>query len=338
MNHIYNLLAAQRAEEILRLMIKLYLEGHSDVKPDGVSVSTVISAFTRPSNIPDEVIISHLDRILDVLVNETENFVQLEPKTVVRAFNTIIDNVAKSSMDDAGEKANYFIHKFIELSNKDDSPPELVPNHITYSNVIGACVKADDISNATKLLDRMIDDERLAVPPNAYCFNKCLQYHCTMKVNQEAAESLYRKIYNTALETGRIQKGDHAVIDIITYSFMIQLYQKLFTMNPSNGTVYIDKAIEVIKDMEEAYDLGISNMDLYPYHIITDLLQKDQQIRNGNGFKSHELLMKAIQHFEDGKLDHHPATVSCNFTLSALSKECDIDAAEKSSVRVKKYF
>ena len=326
--------AAKRAEEILRIMIKLYLEGHSDVKPDGVSVSTVINAFTRPSNLPDDEVMSHLERIVDLLLNETGNFVQSDPATIVRAFNTIIDNIAKSTMEDAGAKANYFIHKFIEQSSKDNAPPELRPNHITYSNVIGAFVKCGDIVNATKLLDRMTDEDHLGIQPNAYCFNKCLRHHCGVEVNEEAAENLYRKMFTIALQNGRISKNDLAIIDPVTFAFMTQLYNNLFSMDEANGKIYIDKVLELLKDMEEAHDLGIiSSMDIYPYHIIMDMLQKyGQKMRNGSGFKGHEILMNAFKHFEDGKLGTHPGTVACNFVLSALSKECTPDAAEKSSV------
>lgn len=333
--------AAKRAEEILRIMIKLYLEGHDDVKPDGVSLSTIIYAYARERTLTDEVF-ERFDAIITLLMKESGDFVQNNPKTIVRAFNSIIDCIAKSDLKNAGEKANHFLQQLIDSSSLSF---QIRPDIITFSNVISAYIRGNDIDKAVAVLDNMINDEEIVLIPDARCFNKCLYYYCRKDKNVESAEALYNKMYQLAKdEHGKNNLGNQdaaPMIDPVTYNLMMEMYSSKSNENASGLKLWTDKGLTLLKEMEEAYESGISeSLDIFPYELMLERLQKRSavRLRSGTSKLSHDLLMKVIQLHFDGHINHHPSTMTCNLVLSALSREYTEEAAKKAMVSCCHHF
>jgi pentatricopeptide repeat protein len=325
-------LAAKRAEDILRIMLKLYTEGHEDIRPDGISLSTVLSAYTRPPLTLNEEILGHFESLIDLLLNESGNFPDTDPEAVLRLFNIILDMIAKSNLNHAGEKANIFLKRLVDASL---THPNLKPDTVTYSNVIGAYIKDDAIEEAVSILHDIIDGtEERNLRPDVYCFNKCLNYYCKHR-NVEAAEELYRTMYELGKENHSQSTKDQPVLDITTFNMMMEMYMSVNVHSLSDQEEMTDKAIKLLGDMENTYSCRmIISLDMFPYEVVLDRLQKRsaEKFKSTNSLLSYDILMKMIALYNDGHLPQLPHRLSFNSVLSSLSKEYTKEAAEKAMV------
>lgn len=110
--------AADRALELLQLMIKLYSEGHQQVTPCGISFGTVIHAFAkrkRPREAED-VLKMALGFFLD-----GDYLERVGPDTRVDlrvSFNTAIDGWAKCDESDSPERAEALLNDMQVLSQE----------------------------------------------------------------------------------------------------------------------------------------------------------------------------------------------------------------------------
>ncbi len=338
--------AAKRAEEILRLMFKLYLEGHENIKPDGVSISTVVNAYARPrldidnieASITEETL-EHYDSLIDLLLKDAGDYPYTDSDNIVRAFNTITDSIAKSNVDNAGERANYFLQRLIDASSLSQSSPSknrrLGPDKTTYSNVIGAYVRDKDIETATSILEDTIKSDDMNIKPNSYNFNKCLQYYCKKERNVEAAQNLYNTMYQMANENRKNGVTGVEMLDTVTYNLMVEMYVSESVERKESSQEMMDKAMILMDEMESAFESGMMKaLDGYVYEIVLERLQKRSAMKKKSGISelSYDLLMKMIQHYFDRNIPQHPYTLTCNLVLSALTGEYTIEAAEKAMV------
>ena len=311
-------------------MLKLYTEGHDNVKPDGVSLTTVISAYTQPPLTLTEEILGYFEDIIDLLLNKSGDFPHTDPDTVVKAFNTIIDNIAKSdTIDNAGERANHFLQKLLDASSLQ---MQLRPNSTTYSNVIGAYVKDDDIEKALSMLDQMIDGD-LQYLRSAFSFNKCLNYYCK-KRDIEAAEDLYKTMTDLAkADHDKTSINESSVVDKTTYNMMMDMYLNMGS--DTDSKMVTDKAIKLLEESEDAYKSGIiKSLDMFLFEAVLERLQKRslEKMKSGISEKSYDLLMKMIDHHFNRHLAHHPDRLTFNLVLSTLARECTEEAAKKAMV------
>ncbi len=311
-------------------MIKLYTEGHEDIRPDGISLSTVLSAYTRPPLTLNEEILEHFNALLDLLLKESGKFPDTDPEAVLRLFNTILDMIAKSNLDNAGEKATLFLTRLVDASL---THPNLKPDTITYANVIGAYIKDDAIEEAVSILHNMIKGREEGNPrPNVYCFNKCLNYYCKQR-NVESAEELYRIMYALGKENHSQSNKDPPVLDITTYNMMMEMYMSVNVHSRNDHEEMTDKAIKLLEDMENAYSRRmIVSLDMFPYEVIMDRLQKRSDVTSKSSNRGYDILMKMIALHNDGHLKELPHRLSFNTVLSSLSKEYTKEAAEKAMV------
>lgn len=310
-------------------MLKLYNEGHEDVRPDGASISTVITAFTRPPLIVNDEIFGHFLALTDLLLDESSEFAKTNPKPVVRAFNTIIDIIAKSEIENPGEKAEFFLKKLTQASL---AQPDLQPTVITYSNIIGAYINDGDIHKAMSVLSDMMSGRSIKTMPNAFCFNKCLNYFCKQR-NVEAAEDLYHKMYELSGTHKISSPRESTALDILTYNMMMEMYMTISQNSPKDIEIISDKALSLLYDMEGAYESGaLDELDIFPYEVVLSFLQRRSALKKKSGISnlSFEILLKMIKLYNDGHLQSLPRKRAFNLVLSSLSKEYTKDAAEKS--------
>lgn len=275
----------------------------------------------------------HFEALIDLLLNESGDYPHTDTEAVLRGINTIIDIIAKSDIEKSGEKANQFLKRILDASSESKSKVELRPDIITFSNVIGAYIKDDNIEDAVSLLNDMMNGKDDQLKPNAFCFNKCLNYYCKHR-NSEAAEDLYYTMYEIA-KTDIASKKPSSVLDNLTYNMMMEMYLNMSNESMSNKKILTDRAIQLLDEMEDAYHSGmLRSLDMFPYEVVLERLQKRsaEQMRSGTSKVSYDLLMKMIQLHFDGHLKYLPDRLSFNLVLSSLAKECSIEAAEKAMV------
>lgn len=315
------MVAAQRAFDILKLMMKLYNEGHDDVRPDGASISTVIHAFVQPPLKVDDEILKKFESIADFLLKDSDDYLIAHPESVIRAINTIIDMVSKSDIKQKGREAEHFLQKLQETSLS-KSNHKLAPDMTTYSNVIGTYINDGDIKTAISILDEMENGDNSILRPNSFCYNKCLNYYCNNK-NIDAAEILYGRMKALARE----ETNNFNTFDPVTFNIMMKMY-----LGVPGKT---EQAINVLDDMESMYDMGvIKSLEIFPYQACLEKIQKarSKQKKTGHSGQAYDLLMRMISLNRDMHLNEPPDLISYNLVLSTLTKDYNEEAARKAMV------
>ena len=108
-----NPFAGQRAELLLQKMLKLYEAGHVDVKPDTISFSSAIAAWTKSGN---ALAAARTEAILRRMIEfSRQGHNDVKPDTITYA--SVIDAWAKSGDPLAGKKAESLLLEMLEQYN-----------------------------------------------------------------------------------------------------------------------------------------------------------------------------------------------------------------------------
>jgi hypothetical protein len=166
-----NPFAGQRAELLLQKMLKLYEAGHVDVKPDTISFSSAIAAWTKSGN---ALAAARTEAILRRMIEfSRQGHNDVKPDTITYA--SVIDAWAKSGDPLAGKKAESLLLEILEPYNMGNN--NVKPDTIAYNSVIDAWANSQDPNTgirALALLGRMEKEYNMGnedVKPTTNCFN-----------------------------------------------------------------------------------------------------------------------------------------------------------------------
>jgi pentatricopeptide repeat protein len=186
---------AERSNGQLSLKILRYLleqsESRSELRPDTITLNTVLSAFKSGRADPDT---AH------AILKEWQQLCQQNPKTGVHhaadriSFNTVIAAYAAKGK---AEKARSVLNELEQLYQETKNP-DLQPDSVSYSTVMRAYGISGQADKARELLQQMLvqdkNDEKKQsqLAPTKECYNEVL--YATAKSKQpEAAVQFLRE-------------------------------------------------------------------------------------------------------------------------------------------------
>lgn len=192
---------AKRAEELLRMMLKLRKQ-HENVQPTTLSFSTVINAYSTV--VPEDSAIA-VDRVL-ALLDELEGLYIPDSENINSCYNAAANVIAKSNLQKPHEM---IMDLMVRMKNMDAEP-----DTIMYTSCLEACVKTgddDSIKRGKEILEHMIEDPQFQ--PTAANFNILLNAILKSKSEQKVkeAEDLIPKM----LEIGGDSRPDSASFNMI---------------------------------------------------------------------------------------------------------------------------
>jgi hypothetical protein len=121
--------SAERGEEILLEMERMYEQGNEDVKPNEGSYNAVIKAYVKNGGrliAPPKV---------EALVFRMEQSTTVSPNR--RSFNLLLYCLANSSLENAASRAEDALHRMLKQYLETDSPMKK-PDINSYNQVLGA--------------------------------------------------------------------------------------------------------------------------------------------------------------------------------------------------------
>ena len=192
---------AKRAEELLRMMLKLRKQ-HENVQPTTLSFSTVINAYSKVA--PEDSAIA-VDRAL-ALLDELEGLYIPDSENINSCYNAAANVIAKSNLQNPSEM---IMELMARMKNMDAEP-----DTIMYTSCLEACVKTgddDSIKRGTEVLEHMIEDPQFQ--PTAANFNILL--NAILKSNSEQKIKEGEDLIAKMLEIGGDSRPDSASFNMI---------------------------------------------------------------------------------------------------------------------------
>ena len=175
--------AAERAEEILEWMDRLYKSGNYSVRPDTITFNAVLDAWARSG---DRMAAHRAEQILDHMDElYREGNQGVKPDTYT--YNTLINAHAKSSEKGSAARAEHVLQ--VMKQRYLDGDGDFKPNTRTHTSVIDAWAKSGEkgaARRAEQILNNMIatfeesgdyDSKPNVHTANAVC-NVCCYDHC----------------------------------------------------------------------------------------------------------------------------------------------------------------
>eukprot|EP00547_Thalassionema_nitzschioides_P018420 CAMPEP_0194235172 /NCGR_PEP_ID=MMETSP0158-20130606/2741_1 /TAXON_ID=33649 /ORGANISM="Thalassionema nitzschioides, Strain L26-B" /LENGTH=942 /DNA_ID=CAMNT_0038968577 /DNA_START=70 /DNA_END=2895 /DNA_ORIENTATION=- len=211
---------ADRAHEIFRLMQRLTAEGHENVKPDEISLVSLIKAYAVKGDI------DMVEELLDTPSSDVNGDMK-------NCFNCAISAYAMSGRKDAGEKAETILSR-IET-----------PDEISYKSVLEAHAKAnrpDAASHCEDFLGRMVEKYlkyEIDMRPTKELFHIALRAWRGHHNKREAAERASAIVED--MKGLRKEWDMHTTPDARTYTYLIELWSQ----------VDVNKAEEILSTVEE---------------------------------------------------------------------------------------
>lgn len=192
---------AKRAEELLRMMLKLHKQ-HENVQPTTLTFSTVINAYSKVA--PEDSAIA-VDRAL-ALLDELEGLYIPDSENINSCYNAAANVIAKSNLQNPSEM---IMDLMVRMKNMDAEP-----DTIMYTSCLEACVKTgddDSIKKGKEILEHMIEDPQFQ--PTAANFNILL--NAILKSNSEQKIKEGEDLIDKMLEIGGDSRPDTASFNMI---------------------------------------------------------------------------------------------------------------------------
>mmetsp|Transcript_32750 Transcript_32750/g.49359 ORF Transcript_32750/g.49359 Transcript_32750/m.49359 type:complete len:946 (-) Transcript_32750:203-3040(-) len=223
---------ADRAHEIFRLMQKLTSEGHANVKPDEISLVSLIKAYGLKGDL------DMVEKLLDTPPSEVDGDLK-------NCFNCAMSAYVMSGLKDAGEHAE----RIMERMEK--------PNKISYKTVMEAYAKGNHRNAAIdcenflgKAVEKYLKYE-IDVSPTKELFHIALRAWSEHQNKREAAERVSAIIED--MEGLRKEWNLHTTPDAKTYSYLIEIWSQ----------IDVDKAEEILlKAEEQGINIWIRNYNM----------------------------------------------------------------------------
>lgn len=239
------------AQAHLEAMQQLYLEGHTDLKPDVRHYNSVLNAWVKSKEEGKEL---RAQKILDWMQKLHEmadvNY-SIKPSQI--SFNICITAWCKSKEKDAAKRALNLLDRMLLLYHAGDS--DLKPGFRIYKSVIIVLSKNVDKGSAVKaeaLLQKMRQSRDPQISPDSCLYNMVIHmYSQNRDANApQRAEALLNEMHFAFMN------GNNAVQpNTITFNTVLNTYAKSITQGSA------ERAEAILQRMQDLYDHGYLNVE-----------------------------------------------------------------------------
>ncbi|CAJ1954430.1 unnamed protein product [Cylindrotheca closterium] len=307
--------SANRCLQILSYMMKRYAAGDEKAKPTVRTYNAIMECFIKA----DEAEKAE-DLLYHMLSSHREGELDLPDSF---SFNAAIRAFTRSSLKDAGRRAESVLERFLEFSEEN---PSVVPDNRSFTNIIAYYGRKRELLDAPYraeyLLSRMISlfkGGQKYLAPNTFALEAVIDTYAQHNHPDagECAERLLRTI-----EKLREQYG--ADVQLKTTTLNSALYAWSCTGDGNAGK----RADELLRKMEEICDSGKSEMipSVKSYYLV--LLAWSKSDSQNKAEEAYRVFNRMKQRYVDGKLysisDARPYSQvinTCAFTKADASTE-----------------
>uniref|UniRef100_A0A7S2R2P8 Pentacotripeptide-repeat region of PRORP domain-containing protein n=2 Tax=Eucampia antarctica TaxID=49252 RepID=A0A7S2R2P8_9STRA len=212
--------AAEKAEDILQKMIRLNTNGDKDVKPDRISFTTCINAWSKSDQNGSASRALAILKLMEDLSRE-KGLVKISPDIVT--YNLVLKCLVSDSFDDKALKAEAIISKMKKRKVKADI--------MSYNSVIQCCctTRSKDINMRGHAL-RIANETLLKISksehttPNPFTFNFYIKA-CDRLAREPDKSKLIKAAWYYCCSSGQVSQP---VLSIIRNTLSISHLEDIF--------------------------------------------------------------------------------------------------------------
>jgi len=300
---------AGRAENVLRMMMKLYSHGHDEVKPDAISFLTVFGAYSKVNSEDASRAVDNVLSILDEL--EGSYIATSEDININSCYNAAANMIVKSGLGNTVERVQELMARMRNM--------DAVPDKYMISSLIEAYANEgsdESIRQGTELLLEMMDKPETDVEPNTVPFNILL--------NAILKRSSVDKIQQAEdLITSMNDIGGDARPDLATYNMIISALSRSSALDSQQ------KATEYLRQMLTSYREGYEKAkpDSFVFNCIISMLSRSEEEWADNVIYRTLMAMESQQ--KNGNTSVISDTITYNLVIGRLSKTPTKENAKK---------
>jgi len=299
--------SAERAEQLLLRIEKLYELGYYEEKPDVISYNAVLNAWARSR---ERNCAQRAETLLQKMEERYANGDE-DMKPNVISFNCVLNAFANSRAKGSPARAEEMLHQMEELylaGNKD-----VKPNRVSYHSVMNAYASSrgkDSPEKTRKILDKMMElygEGIKDMKPNIRTFNTLCKAYANSKDDniEEKLDELLKTMFRLKIYP-----------DQYTYGPITTAYAK-------NGKV---KAAEkILSQMELLYFNGNRRMKPNKF-IYSSLITAFGNARDGKGA---EQTLHKMERMADNDIECKPDVVCFTGVIHAYARCKTMDSKTK---------
>lgn len=297
---------AHRAESVLQMMMKLYSHGHENVRPDTISFSTVINAYSKID--PEDASIA-MEKVMELLDELEGSYFPESDKNVNSCYNAAANAIVKSGVEDA-------LDRIVELMRRMKNMDAVPDGNILSSLIEVHAAEGSDGSfeRGKDLLLEMMDGPETDFEANSKPFNVLLKAMIRGNSLSRAEElmAVMEKI------------GGNARPDSWTYNMIISALCR------DPATQSEQKAVEHLKNMLKSYREGYQKAkpDSFVFNCIISHLARSQQGEWADNVIYRTLLSMESQ-YKRGNTSVLPDTITYNLVIGKLAQSNTKEHAKK---------
>jgi len=287
---------AHRAESVLQMMMKLYSQGHENVRPDAVSFSTVINAYSKVD--PEDASIA-VEKVMELLDELEGSYFPDSDTNINSCYNAAANAIVKSCLEDAVDRVRELMTR---MKNMDAIPDG---NMLASLIEVYAAEGSDEsFKRGKELLLEMMDDPEPRFAADSVPFNVLLK-SIIKGNNLKRAEELMAMMEKI---------GGNARPDSWSYNMIISALCR------SSAEESEQKAVDYLRAMLKSYRDGYhkAKPDSFVFNCIISMLARSKQEWADNVI--HRTLMAMESQQKRGNTAVLPDTITYNLVIGKLAQ------------------
>lgn len=305
--------SAERSEEILRRMERMYLEDdNSQVKPNEDSYNAVIKTFVKNGN--RSIAASKAESLVRLMESQAE-FIGVSPTR--RSYNLLLYALANSNLENASKHADEILHKMMDRY-VEHGEKKCKPDINSYNQVLTAWARGktpgfeENMQSVYEELLNLPKDMRII--PNTDSFNAVMGGW--LKSNKHGSLPVIQSILTT-MEQSYAGGNDSAKPDRISINTHTAAHTKYGSPDA------VEKSMARATELEEKYQIASSTVS---YNIVVDSWCKSG--RSDAPDRVLELLASMENEFKSGRSGVRPDGYTYSSVVGCFVKFKRQNAAE----------
>jgi pentatricopeptide repeat protein len=311
----------RRAEIIFKAMYDEYRRGNRNVQPQLRTFNAVLAAWSHSPTVTDA---ERVNAIMN-LMRELPRSGVIGVKPDIVSYNTLLSCLSKLDTDDARDRAEKLLQE-MESGVTMEGAETIIPDKLSYTNVMKAHARAGDIKKTREVLKRMFQQVELGndkAKPDVVTFNCILQaiYRNSKGKNRDAgymAEEVFKEMRD--LHAAGKLDGEP---DKMSYEAKINCWAN--SGHPEAG----EHAEAVLRDLQRLSAKGSRHLqpDAISFSSVINAYAKA-----GNDTRAEELLKEMLAEYSRGNMKLKPTTQTINTVLASLARSKEPGAAARAEV------
>lgn len=305
-----SLASAQRADNLLSVLLRLSSTLKAPYTPDAYSYAAVLHAYAKSGGKLRAAL--RANELLEQLIHSNRRL-----DTDV-CHNAVINAWAASGDPRAGSRAEQILRRLLGST-------DIQPTLISFNACIKAYAKSGQPDHAQRLLDELkkMSGKRPELAPDKISYSSCIDAwsrSCTSSVSAAMAEGLLREMEAAFEVTG----DENIRPDIVAYTSVLAAYAK------SGAAIGNDKVIELL-DRLQRYAQQTPNAPFLNawIHLLAKTSTLDPMAPHDREAESILAFMRA--EYATGEADLKPCKITFTAVISVLAQVGTVAAAERAS-------